>query len=138
MMRRAVRKWAPFVVWVAVIVGVWALLNRHRFNPANDRPSAWLLFLASCVIGISVLIMLADTAKWTIRRLGVFGLVLFGGLLYGLSASVALWRWTVLTQRDLNWIRALILVSSPLLLISQIRYVVARLADWRQRRKERT
>lgn len=136
-MRAVVRKWTPFVGFVVIVVCVWALLNRHRFNLNNDRPSAWLLFLASCVIGVSLLIMLADTGEWTIRRLGVFGIVAFGALLYALSASVALWHWTVITQRDLNWPRALLLVSTPLLAISQIRYLAARIADWRQRKKER-
>lgn len=136
-MRRFIHKWTPFVIWIAVVAAVWALLNRHQFNPADDRQSAWLLFIASCVIGVSVLIMLADTAEWTIRRLGVFGLVLFGGLLYGLTTSVGLWRWTTLTQSDFNWVRALIIVSTPLLAISQVRYLYARIHDWRERRRIR-
>jgi hypothetical protein len=132
--QRFARKWAPFVGWLIVVVSVRALLNRHHFDLQHDRPSAWMLFVASVVIGISVLIMLADTAQWSVRRLGVFGLVVFGGLLYGLSASVALWHWTVLSQHDFNWIRALILVSSPMLFVSQIRYLAARVGQWRERR----
>jgi hypothetical protein len=136
MMRNVARKWTPFAGWLLVVAAVWALMNRHAFNPQHDTLSAWLLFLASCVIGVSVVIMLIDTDEWTPRRLGVFGLVLFSGLLYGLTASVSLFHWTILTQHRLNWIRALIVVSAVLLAYSQVRYIAARLHDWRARRKE--
>jgi hypothetical protein len=132
--QRFARKWAPFAGWILVVVSVWALLNRHHFDPQNDRSDAWMAFVAAVVVFVSILIMLVDTAQWSIRRLGVFGLVLSVCLLYALIASVTLWHWTVASQRDYNWIRTLLLVSSPLLFISQLRYIAARIGEWRERR----
>lgn len=126
------KRWGLFAGWLLAIFAVWLLLQHHEFADRNDRDTATLLFVAACVIGVSVLIMFVETTQWTARRLGVFGLILFDCLLYGLTSSIALWRWTALTNSRLNVLRALLLVSATLLVISQARYLSEGARDrWR-------
>jgi hypothetical protein len=136
--RFAAKYWPLFTLWCVAIVLVRWWLNAHGFSPSKD---AWLLFCVAMLIVVSVCITVVETEKWTIRGLGVLGLIAFSGGLYGLTGSVALWDWHTLTQHDFNWLRATIIVSAPLLLISQLIYigggVRARWQQWRTARINR-
>lgn len=133
------RRYRALLGWLAAVVVTRELLNRYRFNP-HDPNDTRLLFAVAVIIGISVVIMLIETRIWTPRKAGIWGLILFDALFYGIFLSGAsIWH-IHLSQHDQNWYRALLIVSGPLLLLSQVRHGVARLRARRARRalKRRT
>lgn len=133
------RRYRALIGWLFAVIVTREILNQHQFNP-RDRDDLRLLFGIGVIIGISVVIMLAETRCWTLRKSGIFGLVLFDALFYGLFLSSAPLFDLHFSQHTQNWFRALLIVSGPLLLLSQIRHGISELRAWRARRalKRRT
>jgi hypothetical protein len=133
-LRRVISWYWLLALWIAAVLVTRHLLDAHGFNPRKD---AWLIFSACSVVSISILIMLIQVRPWTIRALGILGLACFDAGLYGLSSSINLWHWHTATRHDANLLIALLLVSAPLLLLSQIKYGVDGCREWRKRRRDR-
>lgn len=128
-------RYGALLAAVGAVAIAHELLNRHRFNQ-RDPNDARLLFAVGIVLGGCTLIMLAETRWWTLRKTGIFGIVLFDAAFYGLFLGAgAIWR-IHLSAADQNWFRAVLIVAAPLLLISQLRHVIGGCRAWRARRRE--
>lgn len=117
-----------FFLWIIAVVIVRHELNVHHFNPKEDGT---LLFCVVCVLVISLIIMFVQTHTrvhgWTAVRMGVFGLVAFDAIFYGLISIAALWGWNHTSEHDLNTARAILVVSAPLMFVGQVQFIFSRL-----------
>lgn len=133
MMRRLVARYWPLLLCGCAVLLLRELLVRLTFSATTDGA---LMLTLGMVISVSVLIMLVQTAEWTLRALGVFGLIMFDAAYYGLNGMLALWAWPPVTPGLLATLRAMIIIAAVLLLTSQILHLGrgAR-CRWRKRRE---
>ena len=125
--RALVRVYWLFACFLIAIGIVHAVLNRINFRPKED---AWALFAVSMIIALGLLIQFGFTREWTLLSLGLFGLAAFDAGLYGLSSQATLFGWHATTQSDVNWLRADLFVSGPLMLIGLLHYAYIQLHPW--------
>lgn len=112
---------------VATLLAVWMLLTRYNASTRFDTAS---LLLIGATTGITAVLMLIFTRRWSIRALGVLCQMLADCLLYG-GAGFAAHGWIHPLSEDpqrQNVIRALFLVGSVGIMVGVLIYLWTR---WR-------
>ena len=133
MMRRLLCRFWPLLAGLLAVLAVRELIIGLTFS---NRSDGTLMLTLGIIISISVLIMLVSTQEWTLRALGVFGLILFDAAYYGINGTLNLWGWPPITDGLLATLRAMIIVAAILLLTSQVRHIGHGLrCRWRKRRE---
>jgi hypothetical protein len=133
MMRRLLGRYWPLLLGLLAVLLVRQVLLHLTFSATTD---AMLMLTLGTIISISVLIMLLQTDDWTLRALGVFGLIVFDAAYYNLNGTIGLWGWPPVTPGLLSTLRAMIVVAAVLLLTSQILHIGRSIRCRRRKRAE--
>lgn len=132
MIRRLRDRYWPLAMGFLAVLLVREVLTHLDFSRTTD---GWLLLILGMVISISVVIMIWDIEDWTLRALGVFGLIAFDAAYYSLNGTTTLWDAPEITDGITNGLRAMIIVAAALLFTSQVIYIRHRVRCWWRKRK---
>lgn len=121
----------PLLLWFLAVGVVWIAFRLLD----EGRGDTLVLWLIGGVYAIAVLVMLVGTRRWTPRGLGILGTIAGDVGLYGRTALARMDWLPPLAAWESDLIRALFVVSAPLILLGLGQWVRER--AWRRLARRR-